>query len=112
MLRNPPEGVQYTAPLLALMNIAISIPLILRKIPPNVLYGFRTRKTLSDPGIWYEANALGGKNLVAGSVVTLLCSGMVALLFDRGVASVVNLGIFGATTAVAVAVSMVKFRKL
>ena len=63
----------YAAPLLAVFNIAISVPLILRKVPPNLLYGFRTRKTMSDPRIWYAANALGGKNLVVASMVTILC---------------------------------------
>jgi hypothetical protein len=44
-----PQGVEYVAPLLALITIAISIPLVLCKVPPNVIYGVRTRKTLSDP---------------------------------------------------------------
>jgi hypothetical protein len=34
----------------------ISIPLILGKITPNGFYGFRVRKTLEDPEIWYTAN--------------------------------------------------------
>jgi len=35
---------------------AISIPLILRKIKPNGLYGFRVKQTLEDPALWYAVN--------------------------------------------------------
>jgi uncharacterized membrane protein len=48
----------------------IAIPLILRKVPRNVVYGFRTRATLSDDFIWYEANAHFGRGLLIASVVT------------------------------------------
>jgi hypothetical protein len=40
--------------------IGLSIPLIRRKVPPNPLYGFRVRRTLEDPEIWYPANAYTG----------------------------------------------------
>jgi uncharacterized membrane protein len=50
--------------------IGISIPLIIRKVPPNSFYGCRTRKTLSDPRIWYEANHNGGIDFcIAGLIV-------------------------------------------
>ena len=32
--------------------IALSIPLIPGKVPPNGLYGFRTPKTLSSRDVW------------------------------------------------------------
>jgi uncharacterized membrane protein len=49
--------------------VLISIPLILRKVPRNVVYGFRTRATLGDDFVWYEANAYFGRRLVAFSAV-------------------------------------------
>jgi uncharacterized membrane protein len=49
---------------------AISIPLVLRKIPRNIVYGFRTRTTLSDDFIWYEANAYFGRALLIASGVS------------------------------------------
>ena len=52
------------------VSILISIPLVLRKIGPNVVYGYRTRATLSDPALWYEANALFGRRLIAASLVS------------------------------------------
>jgi uncharacterized membrane protein len=50
-----------------LLLAALSIPLILHKIPPNGLYGFRIPSTLDDPELWYKVNAYSGKRfLVAG----------------------------------------------
>src|SRR5690349_1235682 len=34
-----------------LLMIAMSLPLIRRRVPPNSLYGLRVRKTLGDPTI-------------------------------------------------------------
>jgi hypothetical protein len=42
----------------------ISIPLILRKVPMNHLYGVRIPKAFISPGNWYEINAYGGKLLL------------------------------------------------
>lgn len=55
---------------------ALSIPLILRKIGPNSWYGFRVKKTLTDPAIWYPTNAYAGKRLfvvgLAGSLIAVV----------------------------------------
>lgn len=42
----------------------LSVPLILYKIPPNGLYGFRVRSTNSDPQLWYKVNAYAGRRLL------------------------------------------------
>lgn len=52
----------------ALMAL-LSLPLILRWVPPNLFYGFRTPRTLSNPDIWYPANAFSGQLLLAAAVV-------------------------------------------
>ena len=50
-----------------LLLAGLSVPLILHKIPPNGLYGFRVRSTLNDPELWYKANAYAGwRFLVVG----------------------------------------------
>ena len=50
-----------------LLLAGLSVPLILHKIPPNGLYGFRIPSTLDDPELWYTVNAYAGKRfLVAG----------------------------------------------
>ncbi len=47
-----------------LLLVGISIPLIQRRVKPNYWYGFRTRRTLSDPQIWYDVNAYAGQAAV------------------------------------------------
>ena len=61
--------------------IAASIPLILKKIPPNCAYGIRTRKTFSDKAIWYKANRFGGVCILSAGCVTL--AGCATLFFFK-----------------------------
>lgn len=50
-----------------LLLAGLSVPLILHKIPPNGLYGFRIPSTLENPKLWYKVNAYaGGRFLVVG----------------------------------------------
>ncbi len=69
--------------LVGLLFVGLSIPLIQQRVPPNRYYGFRTRKTLSDPKIWYEANRISGHDLlVAGALLTI--TSFVMLMFAQG----------------------------
>jgi uncharacterized membrane protein len=49
--------------------IAISLPMIYDKVPPNGFYGFRTPRTMSDPNLWYPANRVAGRNLAVAGVI-------------------------------------------
>jgi uncharacterized membrane protein len=60
--------------------VALSIPLILEKVGPNRLYGFRTRKTLSSPRIWYAANRVAGRDLLIAGVVVVV-SDLILIFF-------------------------------
>lgn len=62
----------------------ISVPLIFRWVPRNVIYGYRTRATLSDDALWYEANAYFGRAFLAGSIVSALAG--VVLYTWQGIA--------------------------
>ena len=53
-----------------LLFILIAIPLILRRVPPNPVYGFRTRTTLTDAYNWYETNAYFGRRFVISSIIS------------------------------------------
>ena len=55
-----------------LLWAALAVPLIRRKIAPNPLYGFRTRRTLGDPSVWYDANAFAGRCLFWSGLGTAL----------------------------------------
>jgi uncharacterized membrane protein len=50
----------------------IAIPLLLRKVKPNVIYGFRTPTTLSNDVVWYETNAFFGWTLLGACAVSAL----------------------------------------
>jgi hypothetical protein len=52
----------------------LSIPLILRRIPPNGLYGFRTQQTMENPELWYEVNVYSGKRLLVTGIGTVIAS--------------------------------------
>lgn len=65
-----------------LLMAGISVPFIKRKVPPNALAGFRTPKTMSDPAIWYEANAIMGRDLLATGIVILVSTAVTFLFRD------------------------------
>ncbi|HOU03532.1 MAG TPA: SdpI family protein [Bacteroidales bacterium] len=60
--------------LLALLFIAIGLPLVFRKIKPNYFYGYRLSSfVIEDDDIWYRVNETGGKHLVIiGCFVALI----------------------------------------
>lgn len=37
-----------------------TIPMMLKLVPPNRAYGFRTKETLASPELWYRANRFAG----------------------------------------------------
>jgi len=63
--------------------MALSAPMIIGKIPPNGLYGFRVKKTMENPDIWYPVNAYSGKWLLAIGLVMVLAA--VGLFFVPGI---------------------------
>ena len=65
-----------------LLLVAAGIPMWLRRVPRNALYGVRFASTLSDDRIWYDINARCGRALVAIGVgyLALLTA---ALLFGQ-----------------------------
>ena len=63
--------------------VVLSIPLILRKVPRNVVYGFRTCATLADDFVWFEANAYFRRGLVVSSLIS--ATSVLTLYGVRGV---------------------------
>ncbi len=49
----------------------VAVPLALRKVPPNRIYGFRTPATLQNEKIWYRANALFGRDMIIASACSV-----------------------------------------
>ena len=50
---------------IGLLFAVFGIPLILRIVPPNHIYGFRISKKVFRPEVWYPVNAIGGWMLLA-----------------------------------------------
>ena len=42
--------------------ILVAIPMILRWVPPNRIYGFRIPPTLRNSSVWYDTNAQSGRH--------------------------------------------------
>ena len=69
----------YSTPLLLLIFVAlglfqvgIAVPLALRRVKRNYIYGVRLPKTLSDDAIWYDANEYGGWQLLWSGAASVL----------------------------------------
>jgi hypothetical protein len=58
--------------LLCALTAIAGVPLILKLVPPNEIYGLHTEKTLSRSEIWFEVNRFAGWALVAAAALTAL----------------------------------------
>jgi hypothetical protein len=65
--------------------VIISVPLILRLVPPNGVYGFRTPLTRSSSAIWYAANAFMGWALVIAAVISVTALAVLPATVNRWV---------------------------
>jgi hypothetical protein len=66
--------------IMGLLLAGLSIPLILGIIPPNGLYGFRIRKTIENPEIWYPVNKRAGMWLLVLGICVILAAAGFALI--------------------------------
>jgi len=85
--------------------ILLGFPLALRRVRPNGLYGLRTPATFAHEQVWYDANAVSGRDLVAlGSVLIVLSFGLphVLRLPGRGYTYVYTAVALAGTLAIAV----------
>ncbi|MFO0951253.1 MAG: SdpI family protein [Isosphaeraceae bacterium] len=48
--------------------ILLSVPLLLGRVPPNPLYGFRLSPTLDDPALWYPVNRHSARRMIAAGL--------------------------------------------
>jgi uncharacterized membrane protein len=57
---------------LGLILALIGWPLAQRRVAPNRWYGLRVPATFADQRVWYEANAVAGRDLIALGVLLLV----------------------------------------
>jgi hypothetical protein len=111
-MREAPPGVEFISVLLPITNILISLPLVLKLVPPNRCYGFRTRKTLSNADIWYEANYKGGVGLIVASVIALAARALIMDTLERGAGVMLSMFVLMACMVVALVVWGVQLRSM
>ena len=63
--------------------IAFGVPLLRGRVRPNMWYGCRTEKTLSNEKVWYAVNRVTGRDLTAGGIA-LVASSLALLVFGKG----------------------------
>ncbi len=78
----------------AAVLVALGVGPVRGRVPPNHMYGFRTRRTLADPRAWYAANRAAG----LGSILTGFATAVAAVAtYAAGLtlpaAPLVNLGV-------------------
>ena len=54
---------------LGILLVLVSIPLVLRRVPPNHFYGFRVPATHRNRSVWYDVNAAAGWEFILLGVV-------------------------------------------
>jgi len=54
--------------------VALSLPLLWEKVPPNPVYGFRLSATMNDPQVWYATNKYGTKRLMVTGISTVVAA--------------------------------------
>lgn len=70
----------YTILGIAMLLIVLAIPLALRRVPRNPVYGYRTRAAMATDDIWYAANAYFARMLIATSLCSVILGWIVDML--------------------------------
>jgi len=65
----------------SLLLVALAVPLALRLVPRNCVYGFRTRATMANDELWLSANAYFGQRLIVATVFGCAVAVITYLLF-------------------------------
>lgn len=60
--------------------VLLSLPLLRNQIAPNGLYGFRVKKTLENPEIWYAVNQHFARRLLWTGLVVMIASALLYLV--------------------------------
>ena len=94
--------------------IALSLPLLRGKVPPNAWYGFRVPSTMGNPELWYPVNRMMARWLLFAGLITV--AGSVALYFVPGISldayAWLSLLLFTAPLTVGIFASVRRLRQL
>jgi uncharacterized membrane protein len=73
--------------------IGLGIPLVRGRVRRNIVYGYRTRRTMSDDRIWYPVNMMLGLWLVWAGALAAVIGVLLLLLRNSDDAARLVLGI-------------------
>ena len=94
-----------------ILSVALAaVPLILKLVPPNRVYGLRTQRTLKNRDLWFQANRFAGWALFVAAAMS--ASVFVALPELASGRSIIGLFVFVVPLLVAVVVSLAYLRRL
>jgi uncharacterized membrane protein len=63
--------------IVGLVSVVVGLPLARRLVRPNRWYGLRVPATFADEHVWYEANAVAGRDLMAlGALLLIVALGV------------------------------------
>jgi uncharacterized membrane protein len=57
---------------IGMVILGLAIPLILRRVPPNGIYGIRTKASFASESDWYRINSIGGRHLAVAGVLIFI----------------------------------------
>ena len=60
--------------IISVIVVLVGIPLAIKKVPPNLILGFRTPKTLMNDELWYEVNYYTGIELIGTGIFMAIVS--------------------------------------
>lgn len=83
-----------------------AIPLILEKIGPNPVYGFKTKKTFSSKEIWFKVNKYLGKVLLVTGIIIIIF-GAIFLIIGKDFDEVLTTILFCSTGFIPIIISVV-----
>ena len=75
--------VTFTIAAAGVVLIAFGMPLYRRRVPPNMWYGCRTEKSLSDENVWYAVNRVTGRDMIIGGILVLIVATVVFFVRHR-----------------------------
>ncbi|CUS06036.1 membrane protein of unknown function [Candidatus Promineifilum breve] len=64
----------YMYVIFGLLLAALSVPMLLDKVPPNPWYGFRVPSTLADETLWYKINRHMARWLLLTGILTAVAA--------------------------------------
>ncbi len=93
---------------MGLLLVVFAIPLIRRRVKPNRWYGLRVPATFADDSVWYDANALSGRDLLVLGIVQLAMALLIPLVDEvsKEVYVAINAVVMGVGATVVAVVGM------